>query len=147
LLLRKDSEIRRCNGAIHRYIPRKPFTGQLIQEPFMFVTPAFAQSAGVPAMGDMFTQMIIPLVMIMAVFWFLLIRPQQRKMKEHQEVISKIARGDTVVTNGGLIGRVAKVVDDKELLVEVGENVKVRVLRQGISDVRAKGEPIKAETK
>ena len=72
----------------------------------MFVTPAFAQSAGSPGMGD-FMGMILPLVMIMAVFWFLLIRPQQRKLKEHQDVISKISRGDTVVTNGGLIGRVA----------------------------------------
>ncbi len=112
----------------------------------MFVTPAYAQAAGVPAMGD-FMGMILPLVMIMAVFWFLLIRPQQRKMKEHQDMISKVARGDTVVTSGGLIGKVSKVVDDKELLVEVGENVKVRVLRQGISDVRAKGEPAKAEAK
>ena len=112
----------------------------------MFITPAFAQYAGAPAIGD-FMGMILPLVMIMAVFWFLLIRPQQRKQKEHQDVISKISRGDTVVTNGGLIGKVTKVVDDKELLVEVGENIKVRVLRQGISDVRAKGEPIKADAK
>ena len=112
----------------------------------MFVTPAFAQSAGSPGMGD-FMGMIRPLVMIMAVFWFLLIRPQQRTMKEHQDTISKISRGDTVVTSGGLIGRVAKVVDDKELLVEGGENVKVRGLRQGVSDVRARGGPAKAETK
>ncbi len=112
----------------------------------MFVTPAYAQSAGVPAVGDLMG-MILPLVMIMGVFYFLLIRPQQRKMKEHQELISKVARGDTVVTNGGLIGKVTKVVDDKELLVEVGEGVKVRVLRQGISDVRAKGEPAKADVK
>jgi len=112
----------------------------------MFISPAFAQSAGASPMEGL-VQMILPLVMIMAVFWFLLIRPQQRKLKEHQDMIAKVARGDTVVTNGGLIGRVAKVVDDKELLVEVGENIKVRVLRQGISDVRAKGEPAKAETK
>ena len=112
----------------------------------MFVTPAFAQSAGSPGMGD-FMGMILPLVMIMAVFWFLLIRPQQRKMKEHQAVLGKIARGDTVITNGGLIGKVVKVIDDNELQVEVGENVKVRILRTGISDVRAKGEPVKAETK
>ena len=112
----------------------------------MFTSPAYAQAAGGMPGGDLIS-MILPLVMIMAVFWILLIRPQQRKLKEHQDVISKISRGDTVVTNGGLIGRVAKVVDDKELLVEVGENVKVRVLRQGVSDVRAKGEPAKAETK
>ncbi len=97
-------------------------------------------------MGD-FMSMILPLVLIMGVFYFLLIRPQQRKLKEHQDMISKVARGDTIVTTGGLIGKVVKVVDDKELLVEVGENVKVRVLRQGLSDVRAKGEPLKADAK
>jgi preprotein translocase subunit YajC len=112
----------------------------------MFVTPAYAQAAGAPAMGD-FVGMILPLVLIMGVFYFLLIRPQQRKMKEHQDLISKVSRGDTVVTSGGLIGKVVKVTDDKELLVEIGENVKVRVLRQGLTDVRAKGEPVKADTK
>lgn len=111
----------------------------------MFITPAYAQAAGAPAM-DIFG-MILPLVMIMIVFYFLLIRPQQRKMKEQQEMLNKIARGDTVVTAGGLIGRVVKVVDEKELQVEVGENVRVRVLRAGVTDVRAKGEPIKAESK
>jgi preprotein translocase subunit YajC len=112
----------------------------------MFTTPVFAQAAGAPAMGD-FVGMILPLVAIMGVFYFLLIRPQQRKMKEHQDLISKVSRGDTVVTSGGLIGKVVKVTDDKELLVEIGENVKVRVLRQGLTDVRAKGEPVKADAK
>jgi len=112
---------------------------------FVFITPAYAQAAG-GGIGD-FAGMILPLVMIMVVFWFLLIRPQQRKMKEHQALLSKIARGDTVITNGGLIGKVVKVIDDNELQVEVGENVKVRILRSGISDVRAKGEPVKAGTK
>ena len=107
----------------------------------MFVTPAYAQVAGAPGMGD-FVGMILPLVMIMVVFWFLLIRPQQRKLKEHQELLKKINRGDTIITSGGLIGRVTKVVDDHELQVEVGENVKVRILRSGVSDVRAKGEPV-----
>ncbi len=111
----------------------------------MFITPAYAQAAG-GGIGD-FAGMILPLVMIMVVFWFLLIRPQQRKMKEHQALLSKIARGDTVITAGGLIGKVTKVIDDNELQVEVGENVKVRILRSGVSDVRAKGEPVKAETK
>lgn len=112
----------------------------------MFIAPAYAQAAGSPGMGDLFG-MVLPLVMIMVVFWFLLIRPQQRKMKEHQELLKKINRGDTVITNGGLIGRVVKIVDDSELQVEVGENVKVRILRSAVSDVRAKGEPIKNETK
>jgi preprotein translocase subunit YajC len=111
----------------------------------MFTTNAFAQAAtGAPGAGD-FIGMIVPLVAIMGVFYFLMIRPQQRKAKEHQDLISQISRGDTVVTHGGLIGKVFRVVDDNELLVEIGENVKVRVLRQGIADVRAKGEPMKAE--
>jgi preprotein translocase subunit YajC len=112
----------------------------------MFITPAFAQAAGSPGMGDLFG-MVVPLVMIMVVFWFLLIRPQQRKAKEHQELLKKIARGDTVITHGGLIGKVVKIVDDNELQVEVGDNVKVRVLRSGINDVRAKGEPVRDEKK
>ena len=84
---------------------------------------------------------------IFAIFYFVLIRPQQRKMKEHQEMLKKVGKGDTVVTNGGLIGRVVKVLDDNELQVEIGENIKVRVLRTGIADVRAKGEPVKTEAK
>ena len=112
----------------------------------MFITPAYAQAAGAPGAGD-FIGMILPLVLIMGVFYFLLIRPQQRKMKEHQDMLKKVGKGDTVITTGGLIGKVIKVVDDHELQVEVGENVKVRIMRSGIADVRAKGEPVKAETK
>jgi preprotein translocase subunit YajC len=112
----------------------------------MFITPAYAQAAGSPGMGDLFG-MVVPLVMIMVVFWFLLIRPQQRKAKEHQELLKKINRGDTVITNGGLIGKVVKIVDDNELQVEVGDNVKVRMLRSAVSDVRARGEPIRDEKK
>ena len=112
----------------------------------MFITPAFAQTAGGPGLGD-FAGMILPLGMIMVVFYFLLIRPQQRKMKEHQEVLKKIGRGDTVITQGGLIGKVTKVIDDNELQIELGENMKVRMLRSGVSDVRARGEPAKSETK
>ncbi len=112
----------------------------------MFITSAYAQAAGAPGAVD-FVGMILPLVLIMGVFYFLLIRPQQRKMKEHQEMLKKVTKGDTVVTTGGLIGKVLKVVDDNELQVEVGENVKVRVLRSGIADVRAKGEPVKTESK
>ena len=110
----------------------------------MFTTPAFAQATGTPGAGD-FVGMILPLVMIMVVFWFLLIRPQQKRSKEHQQLIGKVTRGDTIVTNGGLIGKVTKVVDERELLVEIAENVKVRVARSGVADVRAKGEPVKDE--
>ncbi|MFO1034777.1 MAG: preprotein translocase subunit YajC [Hyphomicrobiales bacterium] len=103
----------------------------------MFITPAFAQSAATPGAGDVFG-FLLPMIAVMGVFYFLLIRPQQRKMKEHQQLLSTVTKGDTVVTNGGLIGKVVKVVDDNELLVEVGENVKVRVLKSGLSDVRGK---------
>ncbi len=108
----------------------------------MFITEALAQSTGTPGAGD-FLGMVLPLVAIMGVFYFLLIRPQQRKAKEHQAMLGKVAKGDTVVTQGGLIGKVVRVVDDSELLVEVGENVKVRVLKAGLADVRSKGEPAK----
>lgn len=111
----------------------------------MFITPAYAQAAATGA-GD-FISMILPLVAIMAVFYFLLIRPQQRKMKEHQEMLKRVVKGDTIVTSGGLIGKVVRVIDDNELQVEVGENVRVRLLRSGIADVRSKGEPVKSETK
>lgn len=112
----------------------------------MFITPAYAQAAGAPGAGD-FLGMVLPLVLIMGVFYFLLIRPQQKKMKEHQEMLKKVGKGDTVITSGGLIGKVIKVVDDSELQVEIGENIRVRVLRSGIADVRAKGEPVKSEAK
>lgn len=113
----------------------------------MFITPAYAQAAGAPAGAGDFIGMVLPLVLIMGVFYFLLIRPQQRKMKEHQEMLKKVGKGDTVITSGGLIGKVIKVVDDNELQVEIGENIRVRVMRSGIADVRAKGEPVKTEAK
>jgi preprotein translocase subunit YajC len=113
----------------------------------MFITEALAQAApGAPSNilggGDIIGFML-PMVAIMGVFYFFMIRPQQQKMKEQQKMLSQVTRGDTVVTHGGLIGKVVRVVDDRELLVEVGEGVKVRLLRQGIADVPARGEPLK----
>jgi preprotein translocase subunit YajC len=81
----------------------------------------------------------LPLIAIFAIFYFLLIRPQQQKLKQHQQMVANVRRGDTVVTAGGLIGKVAKVKDDGELLVEIAENVQVRVVKTTLSDVRAKG--------
>src|SRR3712207_2849668 len=112
----------------------------------MFVTPAFAQVPGGPGASDL-VGMVLPLVMIMVVFYFLLIRPQQRRAKEHQDMINKVARGDTIVTTGGLVGKVNRVVDDRELLVEIADNVKVRVVRAAIGEVRSKTEPAKEEAK
>ncbi len=107
--------------------------------------PFLAQAAPAPGAIDMFG-MIFPMLAILGVFYFFMIRPQQQKQKEHQKLLTQVTRGDTVVTHGGLIGKVVRVVDDNELLVEVGPNVQVRVLRQGLSDVRSKGEPQKAKT-
>ena len=109
----------------------------------MFVSEAFAQGAGGTG-GDLFA-MIVPLILIMAVFWFLLIRPQQKRVKEHQELIQSVRRGDVVATTGGMIGKVARVVDDNEVLLEVADNVRMRFQKQAISEVRAKGEPVGAE--
>ena len=108
----------------------------------MFISPAYAQASGAPG-GD-FIGMLLPLVLIMGIFWFLLIRPQQKRMKEHQELIKNLRRGDTVVTTGGIIGKINKVVDDGEIIVETGE-VKLRVARSAVAEVRVKGEPAKAD--
>jgi len=83
----------------------------------------------------------LPLILIFAIMYFLLIRPQQKKMKEHQKMVQDLRRGDQVVTQGGLIGKVAKVKDDNEIEVELAEGVKVRVVRSTIAQVLSKTEP------
>ena len=83
---------------------------------------------------------LLPLLLIFVVFWFLLIRPQQKRMKEHTAMISALRRGDVVVTGGGMIGKVVKVADN-EVTVELAENVRVRVVRGTITEVRSKTEP------
>ena len=105
--------------------------------------PFMAQVFGGGGSVDLFS-MMLPMLGIFAVFYFFTIRPQQKKQSEHQKMLSGVTRGDTVITNGGLIGKVVRVVDDNELLVEVGPNVQVRILRQGLSDIRSKSEPQKA---
>lgn len=87
----------------------------------------------------------LPLILIFAIMYFLLIRPQQKKMKEHQAMVAAVRRGDQVVTQGGLIGKVTKVKDDAEIEVELAENVKVRVVKSTIAQVTSKTEPAKAE--
>src|SRR5690349_25059186 len=109
----------------------------------MLITPAYAQ--GAPAGGsDMFLQ-LLPFVLIFVIMYFLILRPQQKKVKQHQELVKNVRRGDTVVTSGGLVGKITKVVDDDQIEVEIADGVRVRQLRQMISDVRAKGEPVKDE--
>ncbi|HEY2070871.1 MAG TPA: preprotein translocase subunit YajC [Rhizomicrobium sp.] len=85
-------------------------------------------------------QMVIPFLLIIPIFYFLIIRPQQQRVKQHRQMVENVRRGDTVVTAGGLVGRVAKVKDDGEILVEIADNVQVRVLKGTLSEVRAKGQ-------
>ena len=87
---------------------------------------------------------IVPFVLIFVIMYFLMIRPQQKRQKEHQEMIKNVRRGDQVVMSGGLIGKVSKVTDENELELEIADNVKVRVSRTAIADVRSKGEPVKS---
>ena len=107
----------------------------------MFISPAYAQAAGGGG-SDMFVS-LMPLILIFVVFWFLLIRPQQKKMKLHKSMVAALRRGDRVVTGGGLIGTVAKVTSDTEVMLDLAEGVRVRVLRHTIQEVMSKTEPAK----
>jgi preprotein translocase subunit YajC len=107
----------------------------------MFVTPAYAQAAG-DAAGPGALQAFLPIILIFVVFYFLLIRPQQKKMKQHKEMLGAVRRGDKIVTGGGIVGTVTKVIDDAEVTVEIAEGVRVRVQRALISSVLSKTEPV-----
>ena len=95
-------------------------------------------------LNDPFISTLVPLALLFGIFYFLLIRPQQQRIKVHQQMVEAVKRGDTVVTAGGLIGRVAKVKDDGEIMVEIADNVQVRVLKSTLTEVRAKGEKAEA---
>jgi len=110
----------------------------------MFVTPAFAQAATASGQGS-FLLNIMPFILIFAIMYLLVIRPQQRRLKSHKEMIGAVRRGDTVVTSGGIIGKVTKVVDDAEVELQIADNVRVRAARSMIAEVRAKGEPVSGE--
>ncbi len=107
----------------------------------MFVTPAYAQAAGGDPMGGFGS--FIPLILIFVIFYFFLIRPQQKRAKEHREMLGNLRRGDQVVTQGGVIGKIVKVKDDDEVEVEVAEGVKVRVVKTTIASVISRTEPVK----
>ncbi len=111
----------------------------------MFVSPAYAQDSA--AGGGSGIEAFLPLILIFIVFYFLLIRPQQKKVKEHKAMLGAIRRGDKVVTGGGIVGTVTKVIDDNEVTVEIANDVKVRVERALISSVMAKTEPVKGDKK
>ena len=106
----------------------------------MFVTPAFAQTAGG---GSEMIMSILPFVLIFVIMYFLIIRPQRQQAKARDAMLTAIRRNDTIVTSGGVVGKVTKVIDDGELEVEIASGVKVRVVRSMVADVRVKGEPAK----
>lgn len=105
------------------------------------ITPAFAQAAAAPSGGDLVAQ-FLPFVLILIIMYFLLIRPQQKRAREHQEMVKTVRRGDTIVMSSGMIAKVSKVIDDNEVEVEIADGVKVRMVRSMIADVRSKGEPV-----
>lgn len=113
----------------------------------MFVTPAFAQGAAAAAPGGIndVLMSLVPFVFILVIMWVMIIRPQRQRQKAHDELVKNLRRGDVVVTAGGLIAKVVKVLNDTEVEVEIAEGVKVRVVRSTIGEVRAKGEPVKTE--
>lgn len=109
----------------------------------MFVTPAYAQGAGAPGGMDIVIQ-IVPFILIFVIMYFLLIRPQQKRMAAHRALVAGVRRGDVVVTGGGMIGKVKSVNDaEDEVVVELSKGVEVRVIRSSISEVRAKTEPLR----
>ena len=125
----------------------------------MLITPAYAQGLPFGLGGGDSSGMItslLPLILIVVIMYFLVLRPQQQRVKQHQSMVKALRRGDTVVTNGGLVGKVAKVVDDSdEIEIEIAtveadkgqpKTVRVRQMRSMVSEVRAKGEPVKDES-
>jgi preprotein translocase subunit YajC len=110
---------------------------------FGVFTPAFAQTVGGFGAGSDIFMQVAPFAAILVIMYFLLLRPQQRKAKAHQELVGNVRRGDIVVTTGGIIGKVTKTTDPAEVELEISPNVRVRLARPMISEVRAKGEPVK----
>jgi preprotein translocase subunit YajC len=108
------------------------------------ISPAFAQ--GAMAGGSDMIMSLLPFVLIFVIMYFLILRPQQRRVKQHQEMVKNLRRGDTVITSGGLVGKVTKVLDDDQVEVEISDGVRVRQMRGMVSEVRAKGEPVKEES-
>lgn len=109
----------------------------------MLISTAYAQTAAGGGAGfDLVS--LLPLVLIFVVFYFLLIRPQQKKAKEHKAMVQALRRGDRVVTSGGIVGQVTKVLNDAELQVEIAEGVRVRVVRTAVNEVLSKTAPAAA---
>jgi preprotein translocase subunit YajC len=111
------------------------------QRASMFISPAYAQTPSF--LGGEGMSFLVPMVLVFVIMYFLILRPQQKRVKQHAEMVKNVRKGDTVITSGGLVGKVTKVVDDDQIEVELAEGVRVRQMRQMVTDVRAKGEPVK----
>ena len=115
----------------------------------MFISTAFAQGSlfGGAGGGDGGMLMsLLTFVLIFVIMYFLILRPQQKRVKTHAEMVKNMRRGDTVVTTGGLIGKITKVIDEDQVEIEIADDVRIRQMRAMISEVRAKGEPLKDDT-
>ena len=106
----------------------------------MFIAPAYAQA---PSGGSDFLLQLMPILLMFVIFYLLLLRPQQQRVKAHREMVANLRRGDTVVTGGGIVGKVTKVKDDGEIEVEIAPNTRVMVIKGTVTEVRVKGEPVK----
>jgi preprotein translocase subunit YajC len=104
----------------------------------------YAQAA--PDAFGALNSLIVPTVLIIGIMYFLMIRPQQKRLKDHQAMIAAVRRGDTVVTGGGIVGKVTKV-EDQELQVEIAEGIRIKIVRGTLSEVRTKGEPVSPKVK
>jgi preprotein translocase subunit YajC len=140
VIFRPDSGAR-CGGRRH---PGATATEAV----FMLITSAYAQAPSLfGGGGDNMLMSLLPFILIFLIMYFLILRPQQKRVKQHQEMVKNVRRGDTVVTSGGVIGKVTKVTDDEQIEVEIADGVRIRQMRSMISEVRAKGEPAKEESK
>jgi preprotein translocase subunit YajC len=108
--------------------------------------PGFTYAQAGSGAFDMLNSLIVPTVLIIGIMYFLMIRPQQKRLKEHRDMIASIRRGDTIVTSGGIIGKVTKV-EDQELQVEIADSVRIKLLRSTVSELRGKGEAAPAKAK
>lgn len=111
----------------------------------MFASPAYAQAAGASPGGGLIG--FVPIILIFAIMYFLMIRPQQKKMKEHKAMIEALRRGDQIITQGGIVGKIFKVRDDGEIEVEIAPEVRVRVVKSTVAQVINKTEPAEAAKK